>query len=139
MVQGEMDTHTAADLTATVMQELPISTSAAYDEAASVGKAVGQGTFHVANLSGLAFLNSLGKRLKVKSSELKDRPSDVAYFQFSCYLDAEQDDSSIKQPSFSTQLSLKLPQTVNDNTTGAIEGLNSVKARLSTQLRCVRF
>ena len=82
---------------------------------------------NVCNLTGLSFLHSNGDKAKtLKSCDLKDRPSDLAYIKLSCCLDGAVIDQRVTQAPMDFQFCLKLPQSSYDTQSGSVIPLSSL-------------
>ena len=85
-------------LITTIALEIHINTTTTYVEANVVKKGVMDAVYSVANLTGLAFLNSTGQIVKnLVSVADADRIKDLAYLRLSCTIDANLMDDRIKQ------------------------------------------
>ena len=102
---------TAAELTAALSSELPISTVTALETAHQACLPISSAPLQVSNLHLRGFRNCRGNDVKIKNDFLKNRPEDLLYAYFDCTIDPSQIDHRITQKPYSFSFCLRLPQT----------------------------
>ena len=136
-IRGQMDIHDTADLVSVMSQEMPIDVTTAFMESSTLKSAIISSMTDVCNLTGLSFLNSNGEKAKtLKSCDLKDRPSDLAYIKLVCCLDGSVIDQRVTQAPVDFQFCLKLPQSSYDTQSGSVIPLSSpTKTRKNSEMK----
>ena len=116
-VSSLFSAHSVADLISLVSTELPLDTTAAYQEAQSASKDVLDSLIKIDHLEPLAFLNSSGASVSMTDfSDLEKRPSDVSYVRFRCSANGHLIDSRlVTSPDLSFSFCLKLPMYEYDD------------------------
>ena len=93
-----VDAHSVADIISLVSNELPIDTSAAYQEAQAASKSIVDSVLDANNLELLAFLNSTGATVSMIDFEDFDkRSADVSFVRFRCNMDVLSVDNRVNR------------------------------------------
>ena len=88
-VYSLLQAHTVADVVSLVSNELPMYTSAAFQDAQTTSLSILGHCLHVENLEPTAFLSSTGKSVTVDSMiDLSKRPEHIMFLRFCSLLDA---------------------------------------------------
>ena len=113
-----VDAHSVADVISLVSSELPIDTSAAYQESQSASKDILDEILNVNNLEPVSFLTSDGKAVSMMDfPDLEKRPTDVTFVKFRCNMDVTALDKRVQSiPRMSFIFCLKLPVYEYDST-----------------------
>ena len=119
--------HNVADIITAVSNELPISTSAALQEADHIASTVTSSITNLNNLFPNCFLSSTGKTVNVNvNDDLTNRPVDICFFCCRCLFQGSSIDPCITSVStFSANFLLRLPSHSYNPTTGIINILDT--------------
>ena len=138
-VSNSVDANSVADVISLVSTELPIDTSAAYQEAQSASKGILDSVLKISNLEPLAFSNSTGATMSmINFSDLEKRPADITFVKFRCNMNVATVDSRVvSAPKLSFIFCLKLPLYEYDSLTKIVTRLDtsSVPASITNVAR----
>ena len=112
MLKAHQVAHSSADLMAVMAEEIPISTTSATSEAATICNGMYAEAFKVQNLSPVYFFDDLG--VKINSSITLDptsRPAHITFVNFTCKIEGTKLDKRIQQLDLEFNFLLRLPQT----------------------------
>ena len=112
MLKAHHVAHSSADLMAVMAAEIPISTTSATSEAATICNGMYDEAFKVQNLSPVSFFDDFGK--KISASITFDpalRPANITFVNFTCKIEGKKLDKRIQPPDLVFNFSLHLPQT----------------------------
>jgi len=116
------EAHSTADIMALITTEIPMDTGTAFQEAQAASKVVMNHVYNIGNLNPSAFLNSVGKTLKVAPTA---RPEDLTFFRFQCDLDGREIDNRIMMAGdISFQFCLRLPQHLLNVANNTVEDIS---------------
>ena len=129
-VDSLVDAHSVADVVSLVSNELPIDTSASFQEAQAAAKTIINSVLNPNFLEPVAFLNSVGSEVKIGDpTDLSTRPVDITYIRFRCHMHASSvDDRVVNAPELSFNFSLKLPQHTYNASTNTVTKISTPQA-----------
>ena len=112
IVYSLADSHSVAEVTSLVSNELPLDTGSAFQASQSAAKFIMDGIMQVGFLEPIAFMTSTAKVVQIGDpDDLLQRPEDITFLQMLCTIDGESQDKRVTTAdTLSFQFCLRLPQ-----------------------------
>ena len=126
-VYSLVDSHSVAELTSFIANELPLDTGSSFQASQIASKSILHNILQVEVLEPVAFLNSKSKEIAIGDpADLSTRPEDISFIKMRCTMDGESQDARVTRANaVSFQFCLRLPQHSFDVASSVISTIST--------------